>query len=180
VCIGLAPLGCQPNDEIRHYRVPKPETYPEPEPKVRMLAAIFPHPEHTWFFKFMAPAADVKAHQAEFNQFIRSVRINDQKEKPLSWALPEGWVHEEGKSPLRYATLRFGTRDHPLEVTVTGLGAEAGSPLDNINRWRGQIGLKPIAKADMNKTAKSEEINGLNVILVDMGGPGAAPKGMGR
>jgi hypothetical protein len=171
--------GCQPADEIRHYRVSKPETRPEPEPKVRLLAGIFRHQDKTWFFKFMGPAADVKEHQAEYDRFIHSVRISDQEGKPLSWSLPDGWTHEAGKNPLRFATFRFGSKERPLELTVTSLDGEAGSLMANLNRWRGQIGLKPIAEENIKKIARAENINGVDAILVEMSGPGGASKGMG-
>jgi hypothetical protein len=181
VCgLGLAALaGCQSGDDIQHYRVPKPETHPEPEPKVRLLAAIFAHGDSTWFFKFMGPTADVKAHEAEYDRFVHSLRFTDQEDKPLTWTLPDGWMHEAGKSPLRFATFRFGTREQPLELTVVKLDGEAGSLMPNINRWRGQIGLKPTGEEGVKKVARTEKINGVNAILVEMSGPGGASKGMG-
>jgi hypothetical protein len=171
--------GCQSGDEIQHYRVPKPETHAEAEPKVRLLAAIFPHTDKTWFFKFMGPTADVKAHEAAYDRFIRSVRLTEQEDKPPTWTVPDGWTHEAGKSPLRFATFRFGPKEQPLELTVTSLGGEAGSLMANINRWRGQLGLKPIGEDSVKKIARLENINGVKATLVDMGGPGGAPKGMG-
>lgn len=178
--VGLSALaGCQPAEEVRHYRVPKPETRPEPEPKVRLLAGIFRQQDKTWFFKFMGPTADVKEHQAEYDRFIHSVRVSDQEDKPLAWSLPDGWTHEAGKSPLRFATFRFGTKERPLELTVTSLEGEAGSLMANINRWRGQIGLKPIGEEGVKKIIRSENINGVDATLVEMSGPGGASKGMG-
>lgn len=171
--------GCQ-GDEIQRYQVPKPETYPEPEAKVRLLAAIFPAKDQTWFFKFMGPSAAVKEHQAAFDRFVRSVRFTDREDEPITWTLPEGWKYERGKDPLTYGTFRFGTPDKPSRVTLSVLGKEFGSLLDNINRWRGQIGLKPAPQSELTKLSKMEEVNGVQAIFVDMGGPGGGNMGMGR
>jgi len=175
--LGLGALaGCQSGDDVQHYRVSKPETHPEPEPKVRFLAAIFPTTDKNWFFKFVGPNADVKAHEAEYDRFIHSIRLTDQDDKPPTWTVPEGWTHEAGKDPLRFATFRFGTKERPLELTVA---TASGSLIANVNRWRGQIGLKPAGEEGIKKMVRSENINGINAILVEMSGPGGAPKGMG-
>lgn len=172
-------LGCL-GDEIKRYQVPKPETHPEPEPKVRLLAAIFPAKDRTWFFKFSSPTGVVKENEGAYNRLVRTVRLADDEEKPISWTLPDGWRFERSNKPLRYGTFQFGPPDRPVEVTLSALGREAGTLLDNVNRWRKEIGLKPAAQAELPKLTRSDEINGVAVILVDMAGPGGGNMGMGR
>src|SRR5205823_2629548 len=57
-----AVAGCQNAEEIRHYQVPR-------EPRVRMLAAIVPHGDKTWFVKVAGPEDAVEAHKGAFNRF---------------------------------------------------------------------------------------------------------------
>ena len=64
--LGLA--GCQNGDGIRHYQVPRPEAR-------RLLAAVVPHGDDTWFFKLVGPEAAVEGHRDEFERFIRTVRF---------------------------------------------------------------------------------------------------------
>jgi hypothetical protein len=175
----VALAGCQQEEEIRRYTAARPQTVPAPEAKVRFLAAIFIGDKQHWFVRFTGPTAEVKEYEEQYLKLVRSVTIHEDGDPPLRWTLPSGWQQADEKQSMRYATLRFGPKDKPLEVSISAAG---GSLLANINRWRGQIGLKPIADADLPKVAKSEKINGKDVILVDMGGPGGTggPGGMGK
>src|SRR5438067_1529383 len=133
-------LGCQ-QDEIRSYRVPKPEA-------TRLLAVIIPHGDRTWFFKLMGPASQIDEQKGTFDQFVRSVRFTDRADAPIAWTVPKGW--EEGpKSQMRHATFYIGPEEHRLELTVFGFSDQAGSVLANVNRWRGQIGLKEISESEL-------------------------------
>jgi hypothetical protein len=166
VCIlilaGLS--GCQ-QDEITHYQVPKTET--------RLLAAIVPHGDRTWFFKLTGSAADVDGQKENFISFLQSVRFTDKGEEPVTWTVPDGWQRGKG-SELRYATFRIKGGGAPLELTVIGLGKEAGSKLDNVNRWRKQLGLKPVTEADLRQLTQEIKMAGEPVTLVDMKGSGQA------
>jgi hypothetical protein len=154
-------IGCQ-NDEIRSYTVPKQE--------VRMLAAIVPHGERTWYFKLSGPVQEVGEHKAEFRRFVESSQFSDSSDQPLTWtSIPEGWVREH-ESKLRYATFRLGASGHPLELTVIPLGKESGSLLDNVNRWRKQLGLAPAAEADLPKLVEETKVGDGIAKLVDFTG----------
>lgn len=174
-------LGCQ-HDEIHKYKVPKEEEPPQQakaeggRPAIRMLVAIFPQPDRTWFFKLMGLAQAVEEHKEEFDRFIQSVRFTPQGEKPVTWTAPESWQHEPGGSEFRYATFLVGTKDAPAQLLVTPLEGKAGSVLANVNRWRGQIGLGEISQAELGKLSREIKVNGVAVTVVDMVNPGAAAK----
>jgi hypothetical protein len=104
------------------------------------------------------------------------VRFTDKVDEPLTWVLPNGWQTEKG-SELRYATLRIKGSGMPLELTVVGLGKEAGSKLQNVNRWRDQFGLKPVAENDLTQLTQEITIAGEPATLVDMKGSGFGPGG---
>jgi hypothetical protein len=162
-------VGCE-SDEIRTYRVPRDNTaVAAAAPQLRLLAASFPHGERTWFLKLMGPATEVGHYQDVFDRFVRSVRFPDKGEQPITWDAPEGWKQEPG-SALRYATFRPPDKDSKTELTVVALGREAGSLLANVNRWRGQIGLKSVSEEQLSKIVKEEKINGVATTLVDMTG----------
>jgi hypothetical protein len=59
----------------------------------------------------------------------------------LAWTDPQGWKREAG-SGMRVATYRL---DGGVEVTVISLAGTGGGDLENVNRWRGQMGLPPAA-----------------------------------
>jgi hypothetical protein len=167
-------LGCQ-NDEIRSYRVPKPEA----KPATRLLAVIIPHGDRTWFFKLVGPERQIEQQKEGFDQFIHSVRFTDDAERPITWAVPSGWKAGPASEP-RYATFYLGTLEHPVELTVFRFSGATGSVLANVNRWRGQIGLADIQETELGQLSKSLQLECGPATLVDMtnrGGENAVAMG---
>ena len=151
--------------EYNKSEAPKAEKVP-----TRILGVIAPGDEGTsWFFKLMGPAEAVAGQQAAFDQFLSTIEFNKKADKPVTWTLPEGW--REGPRKGRYATILIGPGDEPLELSVMPAG---GDLLDNVNRWRGQLGLAPLHATGLpailvHRTTRS----GLAVTLVDFANPAA-------
>ena len=61
----------------------------------------------------------------------------------LEWKAPESWVREADR-PMREATWTIRGGSGPVEVILSRWAGGAGRPLENVNRWRGQIGLDPV------------------------------------
>lgn len=163
----LAAVGCRKRDPIAHYKAPK-------EPTWRMVAAIVPSGEQTWFFKAVGPGRALAEKKQEFDRFLASVRFVDGKPE---WTLPEGW-REEKAGGERVATFKFGKADAPLELAVTKLEGAGGGVLANVNRWRGQLGLQPIEESDLSRETATRTIGGAKSTVVDFEGtskPQAAP-----
>jgi hypothetical protein len=141
-----------------------------------MITAIFPQPQQdrTWFFKLSGPPEEVEKHKQEFEHFLQSVRFIKRGNPPITWTVPEGWQREGQSSALRVETFRFGSKENPLELSVTPLGREAGSLLDNVNRWRGQLSLNKIDEAELNKMVREMEVDGVKAMIVDLTGTGSA------
>ena len=175
----MALAGCD-GDGVRHYQAPKLEAPTRPvvsrgdTSQQRMLAAIVPHRDQTWFFKLLGEPAAVAEQKEAFDRFVRSVHFPGDRE--IDWSVPEGWTEQPG-SGMSYATFRIN--EAPLKLTVTRLGAEAAAILPNINRWRGQIGLAPMGEAELDKETTRVEIDDATATLVDMTGPGGSSGGMG-
>jgi hypothetical protein len=170
----VAVAGCQ-QDEITHYQAPRLEIPPQQKQAgaqgpLRIITAIFPQKDRTWFFKLSGAPEEVEKHKDEFEHFIQSVRFTKKGEPPVTWTVPEGWQREAGAG-LRFASFRFGDKEHPLELTVTPLGREAGSLLDNVKRWRGQLGLnQDIDEAELSKNVREMEVDGVKAMIVDLTG----------
>jgi hypothetical protein len=140
--------GCQKTDPIVTYRVPTKVPEQLLPGKDRMLAAIAPHESKAWFFKVTGPEDAIASIEDEFQTFVKNVAFKDGN--PDLSALPRGW-RRAGEKPFRYAS---------IDVNVQGEGNLAGKQLDisisnltkqenwdsyvamNVNRWRGQLGLK--------------------------------------
>ena len=177
--VAVLAAGCQ-KEEIERYSAAREERTPlfPADPATRLLGALAPHGDSTWFFKLVGPVKAVEEQRGTFFAFLRSVRLEG--DGPV-WKLPPGWAEEKGPEP-RFATLRLGPKDAPLELTVSRLGreGEAGSVLANVNRWRRlDLGLtRPLHKADLAAVTKTEEIGGVAFTVVDMGGYAVSKRAM--
>jgi hypothetical protein len=172
--LGLGLAGCGAPEEIEHYRAPKSEPLVlSAAGPVRLVVAVVPHEEQTWFLKLTGPPPEVEEHRKEFDQFVSSVHFTGKEDPPVEWKVPEGWK-TEAAGPQRYATFRFG-KDDALELAVTHFGAEIRELLPNVNRWRGQIGLPEIGEDEVGKFVHEIKVDGGKATVVDMTGPGAAP-----
>jgi hypothetical protein len=172
--------GCQ-DEQIRSYQAPK-DVAVEP-PGLRMLAVMVPRGKDNWFFKFFGKKQTVAEHEKEFDAFIDSVHFQDNGDTPLTWKVPRGW-RQEAAGGFRYATLRFGPKDEGVEITVSKLGPEASDLRDNLDRWRGQVGLPKLEDDEFKKLSGNIKVDGLPATRVDfiggaLGGP-AAPAAAGE
>ncbi|RMF44496.1 MAG: hypothetical protein D6753_02385 [Planctomycetota bacterium] len=143
-------VGCSQEERIRTYRVAKEDQTPrrvlEPTsgaPQV-MLGAIIPDKDAAWFFKLQAAPEIARAHRDDFLAVVESVNFGPDG-RPR-WKLPEGWS-ERIEQGITYARLTKPSEGLVLTVTQLPVRTGAGAAeweryvLDNINRWRGQLGL---------------------------------------
>src|SRR5262249_5676355 len=107
----------------------------------------------------------------ELEKFLRTVRFQPKEEPPILWTAPPEWkVGPPNKN--RIATYFVGADDQRLELSVTQFG---GTLLDNVNRWRGQLGLEPITEPDLGQCVKDLDLGAVKAKLVDL--TGTAGKG---
>ncbi len=171
--------GCSKQEEIFEYAVPR-DVVAKAGPKnapagpTQLLAAIISQPDATWFVKMMGPATQLAGLGEPFRALLQSLRF--EKPEGPTFSLPPGWVRDDS-NPQRFATLKIQGPGEPVEATIIKLGAQAGSNLDNINRWRGQIGLGPIVEKELASTTKDISIAGKKALFVDITGPSGAKGG---
>lgn len=164
----LAALGCQKESrEIRSY------TVPTERPPFRMIVAMMPHNDQTWFFKLTGPIEKVNGHEKAFKDFICSVTFTDETDKPVKWKVPADWRQEERREG-RYATFRLDPSDDWLELTVVPLPRESGTLAMNVNRWSDQLGLGGIGRDELVHYLKEFKDGDRIIQMVDMAGPGPA------
>jgi hypothetical protein len=167
-CVALLCLaGCREQEQIRNYTAPR-ETAPE-QPLTRMLAVMVPHGRDVWFFKYEGPQESVTKHAADFDTLIHSVRFTDKADEPIAWTTPEGWRRLPGGA-LRFATLRLGPKGEGLEITISRLGPEASDVRQNVDRWRGQLGLPPLKDDEFQKVKDNIKVDGVAATRVDLVG----------
>ena len=123
-----------------------------------ILAAILPLASESWYFKFNGKAGDMKANGMAFMNFLITVRVagaSPEAAAPapatspkIDFKVPAGWEKSQGSS-MRVASFSVTAADGATaDVSVVPLPGDSGSMLDNVNRWRSQVQLAPIAAAD--------------------------------
>jgi len=89
----------------------------------------------------------------------------------LQYKTPAGW-QEAPPSEMRAASFRVAGKDgKQADVSVIPLPGLAGSDLNNVNRWRGQVGLTPVSEAEVAKLVQPLQIAGQPASLYDQAGP---------
>jgi hypothetical protein len=87
--------------------------------------------------------------------------------------VPTGW-EESPLGAMRVASYRVKGKDGKMaDVSVVPLAGMAGRDIDNVNRWRGQIGLAPVGEADLAKLSEAAQIGGQDGKLYEMTGQSA-------
>lgn len=125
-----------------------------------ILAAILPLKSESWYFKFNGPAGQMNPNGRAFMKFLMSVRVAGESAPvatppaatdaapKIQFATPEGWTPSQGSS-MRVASFSVAGADGATaDVSVVPLPGDAGSVLDNVNRWRAQVQLPPIDSPD--------------------------------
>ena len=92
----------------------------------------------------------------------------------LTWTAPAAWVPKPG-SPMRKASFAVPGPGGSADLSVTAFPGDVGGELANINRWRGQVGLRPLSDADLPGAAERVQLNGLQFVILDLAG-GQSPK----
>lgn len=86
---------------------------------------------------------------------------------PFQFQKPEPWASLPVKG-MRVVAFTVGQAQKQVEITVIPLGVEAGSLLDNINRWNRQIQLPAISKEALPEWASEITIDGQKSHFVDL------------
>ena len=98
-------------------------------------------------------------------------------ESQLAYQVPAGWTQGQltisrgGIQVRRNAAFEVQEGDKRAEITVTSLPAESNPILSNVNRWRQQIGLDPIAQEDLKRDAKQLSVGDLAADYVQLQAP---------
>lgn len=88
----------------------------------------------------------------------------------IKYETPEGW--KPGRmSSMRKAAFNVSADGETGEVTVIDLAKESSPLLDNINRWRGQVKLDPLAESELPDHTEKLKVGQLEATYVKLIGP---------
>ena len=86
----------------------------------------------------------------------------------LTWKIPAGWTQQANAGTMRYATLTATTpAGERAELAVTRFPGDVGGDLDNVNRWRDQIGLPAIRSAELPTVVQSARAIDMTLSVID-------------
>lgn len=86
----------------------------------------------------------------------------------LDYKIPDNWSASTGNA-MRLASFEVKHEAGAADVSVTRFPG-GGDTLSNVNRWRGQVSLKPLTEAELEKDSKKLSIGGRDAILVTAAG----------
>ena len=125
----------------------------------RIVAAMVTTGNSTLFFKMRGNADLTEAQKGDFIKWVAAVcdaqtqtgppqmagaPPQTTSPPPIKWTTPEGWT-EVPPSSMRYASFSAPADDGgKIDISVVTFPGDGGSDADNINRWRGQMGLAPV------------------------------------
>ncbi|MBL8856979.1 MAG: hypothetical protein JNL28_00525 [Planctomycetes bacterium] len=113
-------------------------------------------PAGSLFVKMTGPSATVAAEREAFLAFAASfgsgaqpTHTSESAASGFEFVTPATWRRAPDRASR---ALSFWAGDgEAVECYVTVLSGEAGGELANVNRWRGQLGLAPIAQTDLDQ-----------------------------
>ena len=178
-----------------------------PDKPVRMLGAMVPSGGSTWFFKLVGPDPTVASAKPAFLDFLQTLKLADastpvpapvvpetaasapadmantivnKAEGPgLKWTAPANWQSRPATAMRKATYFVPGENGASGDLSVTAFPGDVGGELANVNRWRGQLQLPPLAEAEVAGAVTRLSPNGLSVTLVDFsGGPPDKPARM--
>lgn len=85
----------------------------------------------------------------------------------LKGKVPENWEQGDLRT-MRFAAYEVNQGDKKVEITVIPLGAAAGGLVDNVNRWRAQIGLEAANDEQIQKDVKALKVDGVDAEFVTL------------
>jgi hypothetical protein len=153
----------------------------EGEKPARFVVAFVHRPEGSLFFKIQGPDDEVTAQKAAFLEFLKTVRFAEgvaaapapaaapsSAEPAWSARIPEGWTSVP-PGPMQQAKYAVTVKDGAkAEVTVSVFPSATGGTVENVKRWRRQLGLAEIPDAEVAPLA--QPLNGApeGSVIVDL------------
>jgi len=151
----------------------------------RIVAAMVTTGNSTLFFKMRGNAELAEAQKGDFIKWVAAVcNAQNQNEPPkmaagppadssaprIHWTAPEGWT-EVPPSSMRYASYSAPAEEGKIDISIVTFPGEGGSDADNINRWRGQIGLAPVDPSAVTSQVAPLKTADTTFSITDIAGP---------
>lgn len=135
----------------------------------RRVVVILPMPDRVWFFDLIGPATTIEVESDSLQQFLASIKF-DAPKAPITFNAPDNWQMHQTPQPPRQVAFTVNDGMHQGEIAVVMFTGNVGTALDNINRWRKQVGLTAIDNDEKQPIELIETVNAAGNLL-DLIGP---------
>jgi hypothetical protein len=163
----------------------------------KMLTLITELPAATAILKFVGPAKVVDAEAAHLLELAATITMDGggaghggepaaagpgpgmppepRASAPFTWTAPSAWVERPAKA-MRVVTYAPAA----AKATEVYVATAGGAIKDNVNRWRGQMGLTPLSDEAYAALPRGKVLGGTGVYLVAEGTFGGMAGGEGK
>jgi hypothetical protein len=167
----------------------------------RMLAAIVPFDGATWFFKLTGPDAIVAAEKTNFLAFLQTVKPAAGAPPPaaevgvaapasanmadtaviqaggpaLKWTAPAHWQSRPAAAMRKASYAVVDPSGASADLSVTAFPGDVGGETANVNRWRNQLQLPPLADTELAAAVTHRTQGGLQLTIVDFASAPPSP-----
>jgi hypothetical protein len=149
----------------------KSESTPQPAPAAQQAPAVPPEAPKA------QPAALPPGHPDIGGMSAQSLPPGAASDAANpQWSVPAGWQEGRASSMRRATFLVNGADGQGAEIVVSVFPGDVGGLVANINRWRGQIGLGPVAPDEIAGMTSDLDVNGTKATVVDFKAD-SAPQG---
>ena len=141
--------------KVSSYRVPK-ET---PEPLPPILTGGVPASS--------TPAASDSGNMA-------STAVPTATGEGLAWTAPASWRVKPTSAMRKGSYAVPGAEGTEADLSITAFPGDVGGTLANVNRWRGQLELPPLAESDLETALTHLDIGSLHADVVEFASTSSA------
>ncbi len=96
----------------------------------------------------------------------------------LTWSAPSSWRAKPASAMRKGSFDVPGDGSETGDLSITAFPGDVGGELANVNRWRGQVQLPPVAEGDLGSVVTHITQNNLPFTVVDFAGTGANAQGI--
>ena len=154
VCL-LVLAGCK-DREIIAYRAPK-----DPPPSMPAASSA----KHS---------ADGSAatQPASADQSMAGTAVPTASDSNLTWTAPANWT-AKAAGVMRKGSFSVKGDGGEADLSITAFPGSTGGLLANLNRWRGQLGIAPLAENELESNTEHLEVGEFQLVVVDFVGTAA-------
>ena len=110
---------------------------------------------------------EVKVYEVAKERTVPAAEAAPEPSK-VPWTVPKGWSEKPTAGGMRLASYAVTTSDgRSVDISVVALGEQAGTELDNVNRWRRELELPAIEEAQLASVRSAVTIGRSPAFLYD-------------